>query len=141
MASPTSTTASANPYANPTPGGSGGAAAAAQIIAPVAPGQPGPIIQIDQKKVPIFCGEPGKDGIDIREWTRRIDSMKTAFGWTKQATYKNARAALTHPMQEVHQRQLRWHLDMDEKDRAHHFRQCQRPPRYGRHPSVFQAKD
>ena len=93
MASPTSTTAPVNPYANPTPGGSGGAAAA-QILAPVNVGQGGPIIQIDQKKVPIFHGEPGKDGIEVREWTRRIDSMKAAFNWTEQATYENARAAL-----------------------------------------------
>jgi hypothetical protein len=91
MASPTSTTAPVDPYANPTPGGSGGAA---PIIAPLAPAQAGQIIQIDQKKVPVFHGEPGKDGIDIREWIRCIDSMKTAFAWTEQATYENARAAL-----------------------------------------------
>jgi hypothetical protein len=91
MASPTSTTAPVDPYANPTPGGSGGAA---PIIAPLAPAQAGQIIQIDQKKVPVFHGEPGKDGIDIREWIRRIDSMKTAFAWMEQATYENARAAL-----------------------------------------------
>jgi hypothetical protein len=90
--SPTSTTAPVDPYANPTPGGSGGAAAA--NIAPLALPPAGQIIQIDQKKVPVFHGEPGKDGIDIREWIRRIDSMKTAFAWTEQATYENARAAL-----------------------------------------------
>jgi hypothetical protein len=93
IASPSSTTAPVNPYANPAPGGSGGAAAA-HILAPVNPGQAGPIIQIDEKKVPIFHGEPGRDGIEVREWTRRIDSMKAAFNWTDQATYENARAAL-----------------------------------------------
>ena len=65
MASATSTTAPGNPFGNPTPGGSG------MMIHPVAAAVPA-IVQIDQKKVPVFLGESGKDSLTVREWIRRV---------------------------------------------------------------------
>jgi hypothetical protein len=73
------------------PGGSGTGA----IAAPVAPvvHMP-PIVQFDQKKVPTFWFEEGKDGLSIAEWIKRVDGMRIAMAWTDAATYHNAKNAL-----------------------------------------------
>jgi hypothetical protein len=48
----------------------------------------------DQKKVPVFHGEPQKDTLSILAWCSRIDAMKAAFDWTEEQTFCNASAAL-----------------------------------------------
>jgi hypothetical protein len=53
-----------------------------------------PIIQFDQKKVPTYWFEEGKDGISIAEWIKRVDGMRVALGWNDAATYHNAKNAL-----------------------------------------------
>jgi len=49
---------------------------------------------LDQKKIPCFTGDFRKDNIQVREWIRRIESMKNAHNWTEEQTYENAIAAL-----------------------------------------------
>ena len=51
-------------------------------------------MQLDQKKVPIFHGEPDKDILTVREWARRIESMKSSMNWNEKTTYENGIASL-----------------------------------------------
>ena len=44
------------------------AAAAAHQIMPVAVNPANPVIQIDQKKVPVFYGEKDKDSLTVLNW-------------------------------------------------------------------------
>ena len=83
MSSPTSTSAP-----NLIPGTSGLA------IAPIAAAAQNPVMQIDQKKVPVFHAKPDKDSLTVIHWGARIDGMKDALGWSDEATYANASAAL-----------------------------------------------
>ena len=83
MSSPTSTSVS-----NPIPGTSG------KAIAPIAAAAQNPVLQIDQKKVPVFCAELDKDSLTVIHWCARIDGMKETLGWSDEATYANASAAL-----------------------------------------------
>ena len=85
MSSPTSTSAP-----NPLPGTSGGGFP----IAPVAIAAQNPVMQINQKKVPVFHAEPDKDSLTVIHWCARIDGMKDAMGWSDEVTYANASAAL-----------------------------------------------
>ena len=85
MSSPTSTSAP-----NPIPGTSGGGIA----IAPVAAAAQNPVMQIDQKKVPVFHAEADKDLMTVVNWCACIDGMRDAMGWSDEATYANASAAL-----------------------------------------------
>ena len=85
MASPTSTTAP-----NPIPGSSG----AGFAVAPVAAAAQNPMMQIDQKKVPVFHGEPDKDSLTIVHWCARIDGLKDAHNLSDEVTFANASAAL-----------------------------------------------
>jgi len=62
---------------------------AAQLAA-----QGGPILQFDQKKVPVFHGEADKDTLKVREWCERVDSMKATMGWTEAQTFHNAKQAM-----------------------------------------------
>ena len=63
------------------------------MIHPVAAAAPA-IVQIDQKKVPVFLGELGKDSLTVREWIRRVEAMKGSFGWSELEAFNNAHAAL-----------------------------------------------
>lgn len=54
----------------------------------------GPIVQFDQKKVPVYHGEPGKDTITVREWIRRMEGLRTTMDWTEEQTFENAQASL-----------------------------------------------
>ena len=56
--------------------------------------QAGPVIQLDQKKVPVFHGEPSKDTLTVQEWAKRIDGMRQGQDWTDEQTYHNAYASL-----------------------------------------------
>lgn len=66
-------------------------------------------MQYDQKKVPTFFAKPEKDTLTIREWIKRIDSMKNSLGWTEEATYHNAINGLFYPANEI----VNVHLDVD----------------------------
>ena len=85
MSSPTSTSTP-----NQIPGTSGGGIA----IAPVAAVAQNPVMQIDQKKVPVFHAEADKDSLTVFNWCDRIDGMKDGMDWSDEATYANASAAL-----------------------------------------------
>ena len=85
MSSRTSTSA---PY--PIPGTSGGAAA----IAPVAAAAHNPVMQINQRKVPVFHAEKDKDSLTIFDWCNWINGMKDALDWTDETTFANESAAL-----------------------------------------------
>ena len=87
MSNPTASTSNGNPA-------NAAAAAAAHQIMPVAVNPANPVIQIDQKKVPVFYGEKDKDSLTVLNWCRRIDGLKTAFAWSDAATFCNATAAL-----------------------------------------------
>ena len=63
-------------------------------VAPMVAGAHGPVMQIDQKKVPVYHGEKDKDTISIIAWCQRTEFMKDALGGTDEATYANAIAAL-----------------------------------------------
>ena len=90
MSNPTASTSNGN-AAN---AAAAAAAAAAAQIMPVAVNPANPVIQIDQKKVPVFYGEIDKDSLTVLNWCRRIDGLKTAFAWSDAATFCNATAAL-----------------------------------------------
>ena len=51
-------------------------------------------MQLDQKKVPIFHAEPDKDILNVREWAKRIEAMKSSQNWNEKATYDNATQSL-----------------------------------------------
>ena len=85
MSSLTSTSAP-----NPIPGISGGAAA----LTPVAAASQNPVIQINQRKVPVFHAKKDKDSLNIFSWCDRIDGMKDALDWSDETTFANASAAL-----------------------------------------------
>ena len=72
MSSPTSSSAP-----NPIPVSSGGAAA----VAPIAAVAQNPVMQINQRKVPLFHAEKDKDSLTILDWCDRIDGMKYALDW------------------------------------------------------------
>ena len=86
MSNPTASTSNGN--------AANAAAAAAHQIMPVAANPANPVIQIDQKKVPVFYGEKDKDSLTVLNWCRRMDGLKTAFNWSDEATFCNATAAL-----------------------------------------------
>ena len=85
MASPTFTSAP-----NPIPGTSGGGIA----VAPLAATAQNPVMQIDQRKVPVFHAEKDKDSLTVFNWCDHIDGMKDALDWSNETTYANASAAL-----------------------------------------------
>ena len=74
----------------PIPGTSGGGLPVAQVAAAAQ----NPVMQIDQKKVPVFHAEPDKDSLTVVNWCARIDGMRDAMDWSNEATYANASAAL-----------------------------------------------
>src|SRR5574343_207068 len=111
MSSPASTGSHTpeNPIGYGPPGGSG---LNVPVAAPVGPAaQPGNIVQYDQKKVPTFFAKPEKDTLTIREWIKRLDSMKNSLGWTEEATYHNAINGLFYPANEIVNVHL--HVDID----------------------------
>ena len=63
-------------------------------MAPVAAGAHGQVMQLDQKKVPVFYREKDKVTINVIAWCQHIEGMKDAFGWSDEVTYANASAAL-----------------------------------------------
>lgn len=84
-----------NAPAVPSTSGHGAAAGGAAVqMAPVAAGPHGPVMQIYQKKVPVFQGKKDKDTLTILGWCNCIDGLKDALGWSDEATYANASAAL-----------------------------------------------
>ena len=85
MSSPTSTSAP-----NPIPGTSGGGLNVARVAAA---GQ-NPVMQIDQRKVPVFHAEKDKDSLTIFDWCECIDGMKDAQDWSDETTFANPSAAL-----------------------------------------------
>ena len=85
MSSPISTSAP-----NPIPGTSGGAGA----IASVAAAAQNPVMQIDQRKIPVFHSKKDKDSLTIFDWCDRVDRMKDALDWNYETTFPNASAAL-----------------------------------------------
>ena len=85
MSSPTSTSPP-----NPIPGTSGGAAA----VAPVAANAQNPVMQINQRKVPVFRAEKDKDTLTAFDWCKHIDGMQDALDWTDETTSANVSAAL-----------------------------------------------
>ena len=74
----------------PIPGTSGGGLPVAQVAAAAQ----NPVMQIDQKKVPVFHAEPDKDSLTVVNWCARSDGMRDAMDWSDAATYANASAAL-----------------------------------------------
>ena len=70
------------------------ATAAAHQILPVIAGANGPVLQIDHKKVTFSHGEKDKDSMNVLTWCTRMDAMRTAFGWSDEATFCNTTAAL-----------------------------------------------
>ena len=85
MSSPTSTSAP-----NPIPGTSGGGIA----VAPVAAAAQNPVMQIDQRKVPVFHAKKDKESLTVFDWCDRIDEMKDALTWSDETTFPKASAAL-----------------------------------------------
>ena len=63
-------------------------------VDPVAAAAQNPVMQIDQKKVPVFHAKPDKDYLTVIHWCARIDIMKDALDRSDEATYANASAAL-----------------------------------------------
>ena len=54
----------------------------------------GPVLQINHKKVPVFHGKKDKDSMTVLAWCHCMDPMKTSLGWSDEATFCNAIAAL-----------------------------------------------
>ena len=85
MSSPTSTSAP-----NLISGTSGRAAA----IAPVAATAQNPVMQIHQRKVPLFHAKKDKDSLTIFDWCDLIDGMKDASDWSDVTTFASVSATL-----------------------------------------------
>ena len=83
-----------NPSASTSTGGTA-ADVASQILANnVIAGSDGPVLQTHQKKVAVFHGQTDKDSMNVLTTCQRTDAMKTAFGWSEEANFCNAMAAL-----------------------------------------------
>ena len=95
---------------NPAASTSNGIAAAAQqqqqqILANNAADQiiaaHGPFLQIEQKKVLVFRGEKDNVTVMVIAWCAHMEAMKTSLGWSQDATFCNATAALFGNSQRV----------------------------------------